>query len=380
MMSARRSPRRIAIIGCGIIGATIAYELSLVPGFEVTLFEQRSPASGATGAALGVLMGAISTKVQGRAWKLRQASIERYQTLIPELEGLTGASIPRNDQGIVLLCFEEKWWMKWGQIIPLRRSQGWELQRWSVAQLRERCPEIESDRLIGAIYSPSDRQINPTELTKVLVAGAEKNGVNCQFGITVEKIESRINPDNQLNSVYSLEVSDDQSYELDWLVLAAGLGSIPLIEPLSQAFEMNPILGQAIEIQLPQLLGKSDFQPVVTSQDTHIVPLGNNQYWLGATVEFPHSSQIPLPDPQKFEQLKSQAIEFCPKLAEASIIRTWSGYRPRPQGRPAPIIERLVGYQNLILATGHYRNGILLAPATATAVREMIVNPEKVMG
>ena len=122
MIPARQSRRRIAIIGCGIIGATIAYELSLVPGLEVTLFEQRSPASGATGAALGVLMGAISTKTQGRAWKLRQASIERYQTLIPELETLTGTAISRNDQGILLLCFEEKWWKKWAKIVEIRRE------------------------------------------------------------------------------------------------------------------------------------------------------------------------------------------------------------------------------------------------------------------
>ena len=373
MMLGKRFNHRIGIIGCGIIGATIAYELSLVPGLEVTLFERRSPASGATGAALGVLMGAISTKTRGRAWQLRQASIKRYQTLIPELETLTGTEIPRNDQGIVLLCFEEKWWEKWGKILEIRRNQGWELRKWSLAQLKDSCPQIESDRLIGAIYSPGDRQINPTELTKVLVAGAGKNGVNCQFDITVEKIESVIDSQSQLNRVYALETSA-QSYELDWLVIAAGLGSIPLIRPLSPTVEMSPILGQAMEIQLPQRLGKSDFQPVITGHDTHIVPLGNNQYWLGATVEFPHSSKVPLPDTQKLEKLKSQAIEFCPKLAEASMIRTWSGYRPRPQGRPAPIIETLVGYQNVILATGHYRNGILLAPATAAAAREMMVN------
>ena len=373
MIPARRARRRIAIIGCGIIGATIAYELSLVPGLEITLFEQRSPASGATGAALGVLMGAISTKTQGRAWKLRQASIERYQTLIPQLETLTGTAIPRNDQGILLLCFEEKWWQKWAKIVEIRRSQGWELQRWSVTQLQECCPQIESDRLIGAIYSPGDRQINPTELTKVLVAGAEKNGVNCQFGVTVEKIASRIDPENQLKSAYCLYASG-KTYELDWLVIAAGLGSTPLAQTLSQPVEIKPVLGQAIEIELSHPLGKCDFQPVITGHNTHIIPLGNNQYWLGATVEFPQSSPITRPDPQTLEALKSQAIDFCPKLAEASLIRTWSGNRPRPEGRPAPIIEKLSGYHNTILATGHYRNGILLAPATAAAVREMIVN------
>ena len=207
----------------------------------------------------------------------------------------------------------------------------------------------------------------------MLVAGAEKNGVNCQFGVTVETIASRIDPENQLKSAYYLYASG-KTYELDWLVIAAGLRSMPITQPLSQTVEIKPVLGQAIEIELSQPLGKSDFQPVITGHNTHIIPLGNNQYWLGATVEFPQSSPITRPDPQKLEALKSQAIDFCPKLAEASLIRTWFGNRPRPEGRPAPIIEKLLGYHNTILATGHYRNGILLAPATAAAVREMIIN------
>ena len=95
----------IAIAGCGVVGAAIAYELSRLPNLKITLFDENFPASGATKAALGVLMGVISQKTQGRAWKLRQTSLERYETLIPELESLTGYSIPYNRQGIVLLHF-----------------------------------------------------------------------------------------------------------------------------------------------------------------------------------------------------------------------------------------------------------------------------------
>jgi glycine/D-amino acid oxidase-like deaminating enzyme len=67
-----------------------------------------------------------------------------------------------------------------------------------------------------------------------------------------------------------------------------------------------------------------------------------------------------------------QAIAFCPSLAAGAIVRTWSGKRPRPEKKSAPIIEYLPGYDNVILATGHYRNGVLLAPATAKIVREML--------
>ena len=71
----------IVIIGCGIIGATLAYELSLVEGLKITVIDKQPPAQEATGAALGVLMGVISHKVKGKAWRMRQTSIQRYETL-----------------------------------------------------------------------------------------------------------------------------------------------------------------------------------------------------------------------------------------------------------------------------------------------------------
>jgi len=68
-----------------------------------------------------------------------------------------------------------------------------------------------------------------------------------------------------------------------------------------------------------------------------------------------------------------RAISFCPALAAGEILHTWSGLRPRPYGRAAPVIERLLERQQIVLATGHYRNGILLAPATASTVRAMMM-------
>ncbi|MFM7574188.1 MAG: FAD-dependent oxidoreductase, partial [Snowella sp.] len=90
---------RIAIIGAGVVGAAIAYELSLIPGLDIILLDEQEPSAGSTGGALGVLAGVINRK----GWTLRKASLERYETLIPELESRTGQSIPYNRQGILLL-------------------------------------------------------------------------------------------------------------------------------------------------------------------------------------------------------------------------------------------------------------------------------------
>jgi glycine/D-amino acid oxidase-like deaminating enzyme len=101
---------QVVVIGCGIVGAAIAYELSLVDGLKITVLDRQQPAQGSTGAALGVLMGAISKKTKGRAWQLRQTSMQRYETLIPELETLTNCQIRFNRHGISCSALLRKTW------------------------------------------------------------------------------------------------------------------------------------------------------------------------------------------------------------------------------------------------------------------------------
>jgi glycine/D-amino acid oxidase-like deaminating enzyme len=156
--------------------------------------------------------------------------------------------------------------------------------------------------------------------------------------------------------------------------VSSGLGSTPLLAQLEQPVAIKPVLGQALLLQLPQHLGNLDFQPVITGDDVHIVPVGAGKYWVGATVEFPNAAGEVVAEAELLEKVRQEALTFCPALAQAKILRSWYGLRPRPDGRPAPIIEKLPGYHNIMLATGHYRNGVLLAPATAQAVCAMIIN------
>jgi glycine/D-amino acid oxidase-like deaminating enzyme len=104
----------------------------------------------------------------------------------------------------------------------------------------------------------------------------------------------------------------------------------------------------------------------------HIVPLGGAEYWVGATVEFPDADGNVEADTELLDRVMEGAIAMCPALKEAEILRQWSGLRPRPD-QPAPVISPLTGFKNILLATGHYRNGVLLAPATALKIRDLLI-------
>ena len=395
----------IVIVGCGIIGATLAYELSLIEGLKITVVDKQPPAQAATGAALGVLMGVISHKVKGKAWRMRQTSIQRYETLIPELEAITNKKIPFNRQGILMLLPSPQVTIDdlafWKKLRETRQNQGWQLDILNKAQLEKICPQVDvkSQEYIGAIHSPQDRQLDPTAFTLALVEAAKHNGVDFKFGVSALGMKSK-NLTPQPPSLRSRSVSEGHgkgesleqeksfsAYELettdsviagDKFIISAGLGSSLLTEKLNQKVDIRPVLGQAIHFRLGHPLGKSEFQPAITNNDSYIVPCGAGvfpatDYWVGATVEFSQDGGEVSADKELLDATLRGAIATCPELAKAEIIRTWSGLRPRPEGRPAPVIEKLPGYDNVILASAHYRNGVLLAPATAQMVKEMIL-------
>ena len=408
----------VVVIGCGVVGAAIAYELSLVPGIKITVLDKQPPAQAATAAALGVLMGVISHKTKGKAWQMRQSSILRYETLIPELVSRTGHQIRFNQQGILMLLDCESGsdsdLAGWKRLTEIRAEQGWQLEIWDREKVKSRCPQIDSELICAAIYSPSDRQVDPVSLTLAFVAAAKSNGVTFHFGVTAEAydLKTTINQHQvQRIKTKSVEVQSPLIEDIDWLVVSAGLGTLQALQgmhsslvagnwrlgageagvagvaggekpfttrssSLAPPIDIRPVLGQALHLKLSHPLGKRDFQPVITGNDVHIVPCNGvpTEYWVGATVEFPTDTGDLVAQSACLDRVMEHAIALCPALAQASILRTWSGLRPRPEGQPAPIIGHLPGFSNVLLATGHYRNGVLLAPATAQIVSKMILN------
>lgn len=368
--------QNVAIIGCGVIGAAIAYELSLLPNLTIHLFDQGQPAHASSGAALGVLVGIISQKVKGRNWRLREQSITRYPGLIAELEAKTGQPIQHNSQGLLNLCFDAAELPRWQSLQQIRQTQGYALEIWSPERVGAACPHLNLEALVAGIYSPQDLQVNPTELTRALVAAAQINGVKTYFDQAVLgfDIDESAGPTRRRCTGVS---TVNQTFTADFVVLASGLGTSALTQILNQVTPIGPVLGQALHLQPRSVLGNPDFQPAINGNDIHLVPLGDGSYWVGATVEFPpDTSPAELlalqPQAERLQAVWQGAISYCPALADAQIEHQWFGLRPRPSGQAAPVIKPVTDFTNVWLATGHYRNGILLAPATALQIRQVV--------
>jgi len=370
----------VVIVGCGVIGAAIAYELSQSPDLGITVIDPHPPASGSTGAALGVAMAVISQKAKGRNWRLREQSLRRYQTLLPELEATLGHPIQHN-QGILSLVFDPKALPRWQSLQAIRQGQGYRLELWTPDQILERCPYLAVSQAVMGIYSPQDIQVHPTELTQALITAATQRGVSFHVGEAVvgfEAVTAGEPPQATCTEVHT----PTQIFAADRVILAAGLGSTPLTASLHQPTILGPVLGQGLRLHLPNPLDSSEVPLVINGNDIHLVPLGGGDYWIGATVEFPANPDDPEaaiaeflahpPDPTRLDEVFQGALAYCPALAQGTITDRWFGLRPRPQSQAAPVLKPLEGYQNVMLATGHYRNGVLLAPATALAVRDWV--------
>jgi glycine oxidase len=363
---------KVGVIGGGVVGAAIAHNLSSIPNIEIQVFEKNPPQHlESTGAALGVLSAVMCSKLKGKHLKLLLESLRLHEALIPALIAQTGLNIPCNYNGILQVFFNTEDFERWHKTQEVRAKQGFVLKHWSQEVLAQRFPELvearshlTGERAVGAVYSPQDRQLDPMALTQALIQGAIQQGGQFHFNTAISNFRTETS-DGQQRVTHLCTAQETIS--VDWVVVSAGLGSELLTQALAQPIQIRPVLGQALHLRCPKAM-RSD-SPVINGEDMHLVPLSEDELWVGATVEFPDGAPYVEANPAELEQLMEGAIALLPSLANAKILRTWQGLRPRPEERAAPVIGLLPGYQNVLIASGHYRNGVLLAPITAEKIR-----------
>jgi glycine/D-amino acid oxidase-like deaminating enzyme len=193
-----------------------------------------------------------------------------------------------------------------------------------------------------------------------LLAEATKAGVRyvADRAVTLER-----------NKRWQVALASGDRLEADWLVLALGLGTAPLLATLGQPLPLEPVLGQALELELEEE-PRWNWPGGVVWRGVNLVPrpdLGSNsrRLWLGATLE--PGAQA---NHQALKDLRDLGGDAPTWLQSAMVVRQWQGLRCHPKGQPAPVLQE--PEPGVLIASGHYRNGVLLAPATAAWLCERI--------
>ena len=348
------------MIGAGVVGLSVAWHL-VEHGHQVRLIDaalaEGQPSQAGSTAALGLLMGQIFRRSSGRGWRLRQQSLALWQSWRSLLEQ-RGHTIPFRP-GLLQLATNEQEWQAQARLVEQRRSQGLPLRLLERAELDALQPALPP--AAGGLLSPEDGQIDPVPAMQALLRDARRQGLET-IAAAVLQLERGPGGTGQRWRIHT-EAGRCAS---DWLVVAAGLGSPALLEPLGHERPQSPVLGQALELQLPTGCNAEAWPGSLSWDGINLVPRPGGRLWLGASVEPGCTSGCP-EALATMRQLGGQAPGW---LKDAVVLRHWQGLRARPDNRPAPLIETLE--PGLLLTSGHYRNGVLLAPASAAWVLEQL--------
>jgi len=349
----------IAIVGGGIIGCAIAYELSRARAGRIVVFERGTPGGEASGAAAGVLAVASSRAPGGALFQLKRASLACFPALAAALREDTGIDVEYRTDGLIELAFSADQARSLARLAERRRAQGFRVESLDAATLREREPQANRTAVAGALFL-DDHAVNNGRLVEALRTAAERNGAEFRTGTAIDALERR---DGHVHAVVSGAVHT----AVDRLVIAGGAWSRAIGELLRVKVPVRPDRGEMVAVDAPQTV-----RHTLAWNDGYLVPR-RGEVLIGSTST--RNCWEKTVTGRSLAVLLERAVRMVPALAERPILRTWAGLRPMSTIR-RPLIAALPGYDNVTLATGHHRSGILLAPITARLVAELITRRE----
>ena len=361
----RGSKESVAIIGGGIIGLGIGWQLAK-SGCSVTIFERDRAGRAASWAAAGMLAPISEVHFEERELlELGSISLRLYPEWVRELEvdsqmcvgyrreGTLIVGVDRDDAGLLQHFYDSQ------------RLLGLKAKWLTGAEARDIEPLL-SPQISAAISCPDDHQVDNRLMVSALIAAFRKAGGTLCENTPITKIEM------QKGRARGVRIKD-RLHEADVIVLAAGCWSADiegLPDPIAPP--VRPVKGQMLALQMesgiaPQKVIRTPRAKYNTN--AYLVPKANGRLILGATSE-EMGFDTQLTAGGLLELLRS-AWEAMPGIYDLPVLETWAGLRPGSRDN-APILGRTC-VENLIMATGHYRNGILLTPVTAREISSLIL-------
>jgi glycine oxidase len=359
----KRASADVAVVGGGVIGCAVARELAR-RGLSVVVVERDSPGRRATWAAAGMLSPLGEAGTGGPFLELADESLQLYASFAHALREESGIDVEYRTNGKLHVALD-------GDDADVRAlASSAAAARFDVRLLdgtgvRELEPAL-SERVTSGLFVGRDHRVNNRLLVQALLASAAAAGASFRTANPAASIVTRH------DAAAGVRLASGDTLETGNVVIAAGAWS-GHIEGLPRVLPVRPIKGQMFAVDARARTGQRTTEPilerVIYGRDCYIIPRDDGRLLVGATVEdvgFRKGAT-----PRGVGALMSAAAAALPMLQDLPLVETWAGFRPgTPDG--LPIIGRDPSMAGLIYATGHFRNGILLAPITAAAVADMV--------
>ena len=354
------SKRHVAIIGAGVVGLSIAWRLA-ARGVRVEIFDKGTAGAGASHAAAGMLAACAEAEPgEETLVALGRESQARWPAFAAELKAASGIDVELREEGTLVVALTADDQARLAHHLVFQHKLGLPLQWITAAETRRREPHL-AGKLAGAVWSPQDHQVDNRKLAAALRIAAERAGAVIREHTAVKEISVAG------GRADGIVLADGTKIAADAVVLAAGAwsrgiaGLAPELRP-----PVRPIKGQMLSLRMGAAA------PLLTHvlwvPGAYLVPRRDGRLLVGATVE-EKGFDTTLTAGGLLTLLEA-AWRALPAVEELPIEEMWAGHRPgsrddAPILGPGPV-------EGLIYATGHHRNGILLAPVTADAIARLV--------
>lgn len=352
----------VAVIGGGAIGCAIAWRAAQA-GLKVVVLEQSVLGAGATQAAAGMLGAQSEMHKQTALWPLCLESRSEYKEFAAELMAETGIDIELSETGTLRIAHTQ------AAVQSLKAQAKWQAasgghSAWlEASELSGLEPTLAPS--LGALWLPEDGNVSAPQLGKALAAAARRHAT-VREGVTVQSIESR-------SAGVRLETSSGPVVAEN-VVLSTGAwaGRQLGANQWSSEFGFGPVKGQLFAIRAR---GQEVLRRTIVTDIVYLVPKRDGSIIVGATVE-PDAGFDDRLTVRAVRALTSALAQVAPGLIDCELERLWTGFRPGATDQ-LPVIGRLPDDPRILLAVGHYRNGILLTPITAKMIVHELVYDAK---
>ena len=352
---------RVHVVGGGVIGLACAWELSR-DGHEVTVLAPAPGRDGAGWVAAGMLAPANEAQFgEAPLTRLRLEGVQRWPKFAADLEAASGHAIGYDRSGTVTVALDASDRASLDDLLAYQHSLGLAAHRRSASECRRLVPAL-SPAVRGGIEVPGDHQVDNRALLAALLQACRVAGVSFEAGTVSEVAPGP-----------AVVLADGRRLEADHLLLAAGTGlaSIGGLEE-SGLPTVRPVKGHILRLG-PFGTGHAPFLPrtvrgLVRGHSVYLVPRRDGSLVVGATVE--ERGADTTVQAGAVHELLCDARAIVPGIDELALLEAVAGLRPATVDN-TPCLG-WTALDGVAVATGHFRNGILLAPLTAAAMADLL--------